>query len=190
MTISIHKSWNLSILFNPSLNYSKGKLLLFIMELDKDLFYLDKCAVCGEPGSKACGACELEYYCCKGHQKQDWTHHRQKCCKYEIRHLTQHGFCMVAKKIISPGEVLAAEYPLTTYFSLKDKVIDLQNILYLSGAAPYRCPSCDTRRIFQGKCYRCSKCGLPLCGKNCEDSKLHSDLECRALQNSNGKVVI
>ena len=34
---------------------------------------------CPQPGIKICSRCQLERYCCKSHQKGDWTRHKSSC---------------------------------------------------------------------------------------------------------------
>lgn len=154
-----------------------------------DLFYLDKCSICDKPGSKVCGACELAFYCSKEHQKQDWHRHKANCCKYEIIKHGDLGFCMVATALIPPGEQIASELPLATYTTFGDTTTDLERIFTLSHAIAYPCPSCGVGKIFNESCHPCSKCGVPLCKKECETSGLHPQLECLPLQKAGARVV-
>jgi len=153
------------------------------LKAGSDLIYLDKCAVCNQPASKSCGACELEFYCGKDHQKEDWPRHKTSCSIYEVRKHDALGFCMVAKKSIQSGGTIASEYPIAIYS--KEIEIDgnnLQKIFSISEIFPYSCPSCETGKLFTSRLHRCTKCGVPLCKEACEESGSHKYMECRTLQ--------
>jgi hypothetical protein len=39
------------------------------------------CEVCGEEGTKRCGACKQVFYCSEAHQREHWGQHKKSCKK-------------------------------------------------------------------------------------------------------------
>lgn len=66
----------------------KGKMkhrLHYCSERCRDLDHLRMvlqvklCAICPEEGKYRCIKCQKRHYCCKEHQKEDWSNHKNNC---------------------------------------------------------------------------------------------------------------
>jgi len=143
---------------------------------------LNKCAVCQERTSKCCGGCELIFYCCNEHQKNDWKSHKRFCKRYEIQHDESSGSFMTAARYIETGLIVAVEFPVAEHRELVPSPANLQKVLNISGIKTYLCPSCESPFLDTERVHFCSKCKIPLCKENCEKSGLHTNKECQAIQ--------
>lgn len=131
------------------------------------------CAVCGNTADLKCGGCKEQFYCNRGHQKQDWQKHKITCQPWEICENRELGRHLVAKRDLNPGDLIICESPLVWGPALHTD----QRICVGCGK---QCMSSDRR---------CVKCHWPACEINCAgltDKNKHG-LECSVL--SKGKII-
>lgn len=158
------------------------------MAKSEALIYPDNCVVCGKPASKKCTGCNLAFYCGRQHQRSHWPGHRGHCRLLKIENVDGSGPTLVAARKISSGTVVIGEYPVHIY----DHIVDhncasetlFKKLLICNEACPKKCPGCEEGWMRPGVISTCAKCGLPLCGKNC-DRSLHSGQECMEIKKSN-----
>ena len=110
------------------------------------------CAVCQKPDSKVCSRCRNAFYCSPEHQKVDWKTHKVSCTKlYTVKQNDVLGRHLVASRDIPAGTILLKENALM--ISPDDTSLPM-------------CLGCH-QELKWTYC-TCSKCGLPVCNKECE----------------------
>ncbi|XP_076377777.1 SET domain-containing protein SmydA-8-like [Megalopta genalis] len=105
------------------------------------------CEICGKVTTLTCSACKSVYYCCKDHQKKDWSKHVKICRPYKLTENPILGRHYVATRNIKVGEILIKEAPL------------FSGSLYNSDLV---CLGC-LRALHEGSAIPCTKCGCLLC---------------------------
>ncbi|KAK4873948.1 hypothetical protein RN001_013308 [Aquatica leii] len=115
------------------------------------------CEVCHSPASQKCAGCHNVFYCNKEHQKEHWKSHKKQCRPFEMQNDGEIGRHFVATKDIKEGDIIFVEKPMV--------VGPLQLTLPT-------CMGCGNY-INSKSVTQCSKCGWPLCCKECENNPAH-----------------
>ncbi|XP_005177231.2 SET domain-containing protein SmydA-8 [Musca domestica] len=129
----------------------------------------NRCAVCEVPASLKCMACKQVFYCGKEHQKIHWKKgHKAECKCYEVVKNDVLGRHLRASRDIKPGEIILRESPL---------------IYGPKVACSPLCLGCHRTlpTPVGNNYYKCSKCGWPMCGTDCELSEHHVN-ECQLME--------
>lgn len=138
------------------------------------------CAVCGREGLP-CGACRVDYYCDKPHQRADWRRHRRGCGVLAVS-ADHHRLRLVAVKDIPAGTVVMREDPILVLAPLVPGGIDPEthalSMVYCAGCC---------RRLQTAAASQCPRCGAPVCGAACGQDDRHR-LECAALERAKFKL--
>ncbi|XP_034246320.1 uncharacterized protein LOC117648166 [Thrips palmi] len=131
-----------------------------------------ECAVCDKVGTLKCSRCQVDFYCGKDHQVQDWPRHRQICGCMELRVSPEVGRCVVATKDIPMGTILMREIPLVAtpnFGSDEDQ------------------PLCVGCFMPPHRVRACALCGWPVCSEACSKKEIHQP-ECAAFQRAKFKL--
>ncbi|KAL7635177.1 UNVERIFIED_CONTAM: hypothetical protein RMT77_014163 [Armadillidium vulgare] len=117
---------------------------------------LGMCNFCGTLASQRCANCRLVFYCKKECQKQDWKKgHKEDCKAVKIEKNSVLGRHLVATRDFKKGEVIFKDDPLVVGPKQITEPICLSCYKNVDGT------------------YRCSKCGWPMCGPQCEQGAEH-----------------
>lgn len=121
---------------------------------------IEPCAVCHAGATQCCSSCHSVFYCSRQHQKQHWKFHKFRCTPYKLNMSAELGYHIVATRDIQQGEIILKEDPII----LGPKIVSLSV-----------CLGCGRRvKTATGiEVYKCSTCGWPMCGPQCETSPLH-----------------
>ncbi|KAF5291573.1 hypothetical protein FQR65_LT01886 [Abscondita terminalis] len=119
---------------------------------------MTNCEVCKNPANQKCAGCHNVFYCNKEHQKEHWKDHKKQCRPFEMQNDEQIGRHFVATKDIAEGDIIFQEKPLV--------VGPLQLTLPT-------CMGCGNY-INVKSVTSCSKCGWPMCCKDCENDPSHA----------------
>ncbi|XP_018021848.1 histone-lysine N-methyltransferase ASHR1 [Hyalella azteca] len=120
------------------------------------------CAHCSKPTALKCSSCRKAFYCSKQCQQQNRYQHKHECFPFKVQENEQLGRYLVATKDLKAGDVLLKEDPLV--------VSPLEPLTFV-------CLGCYKPMSDKN---RCSRCGWPVCGPQCEELPQHVD-ECRII---------
>lgn len=160
-------------------------------------------STCSKPATKKCALCKVAFYCGEEHQKLDWKKHKNDCAPYELDCISESPegrvSAMVATRNITPGKPVFREKPLLVLplaepANYLRHVMDSPCIRHGGGPAVTdlclelkpACLGC-LKKLELRDCHFCSKCGLPLCSKECAFSVEHG-LECSSIQDCGTSV--
>lgn len=134
---------------------------------------MGNCKICSKETKSKCSNCNQVFYCSAEHQKTDWKTHKQNCFPFKIEQSEKLGRYLVTTRKIKPHEILIKESPLTR------------------GPSQVTGPVClgCLDGVEQEEYHPCSKCGWPLCSKECEESTEHKE-ECELTQKREQKKVV
>ncbi|XP_063243954.1 SET domain-containing protein SmydA-8 isoform X3 [Bacillus rossius redtenbacheri] len=121
---------------------------------------LTSCAVCTQPATQQCDACQLVAYCPGEHEEQ----HRAKCPAYKVLTNVAVGRFAVAARDLAAGESIFSELPVAVGPKADSSPLCLGCHGLVDGSAS------------------CSRCGWPVCGPGCEDSPVHAAAECEVFR--------
>ncbi|XP_040575619.1 SET domain-containing protein SmydA-8 isoform X1 [Lepeophtheirus salmonis] len=132
--------------------------------------YIDMCCFfCGNEEEEdnhltLCPFCKIVYYCSEDHSIIH--RHTDRCFPFIVRKSKSFGRYMIAARDINPLELILSEQPAVV------------------GPYSKKLPGCLNCFRLVDDSYHCSKCGVPVCDKECEIGDLHRP-ECSYFQANN-----
>ena len=120
------------------------------------------CFLCGAVAEIACPGCGVVWYCCQAHGRLHYREEEGTCFPWSVEEREGVGRLMVTTRKVLAGETLFLEEPI------------------VHGPNQVGSPICLTCYSSITLDYLCSKCGYPMCDKECEEDPAHAE-ECQVL---------
>jgi SET domain len=129
---------------------------------------VSQCFLCGQPATTQCAVCRLVGFCGPAHGQV----HRPEgfCFPFMVEQRPERGRCLVAVRDIEPLELVLWDSAAAMGPRMGSATVCLQCLKALPPA----------KNKEEEKKQRCSACGWPVCGPDCEKGPAHR-IECPAL---------